>query len=318
MMRWWILLVVMGAAVAQERIRVDVNQVEQPFRVDVSLVNVGFTARDARGALALDLNKDDVEVFEDGVPQKVAFFARSSDVPLTLGLVLDASGSQASFMKPHHRDLEAFVKAVLDPRDRAFLVCFGNHVRLVADFTGSARDLLDGLSRFEKNPRGLPEFAPEEERSGGTAFYDAIWHSVTGRLAKAQSGRRALLIFSDGEDNSSAHDYVDAVEEAQAADVRLYALRYTDAKGSRLNARNKYGVRVMDRLARETGGTHYDAREGDLRKWFQEIGEELRATYELAYQSTNPARDGTFRKVVVRVTRPGVKVRARTGYYAAP
>ena len=75
------------------------------------------------------------------------------------------------------------------------------------------RDLLDGLGRFEKSPRGFPEFAPEEERSGGTAFYDAIWHSITGRLAKAQSGRRALLIFSDGEDNSSAHDYLDAVED---------------------------------------------------------------------------------------------------------
>ncbi len=157
-----LLLVLAPVVLAQDRIRVDVNQVEQPIRVDVNLVNVGFTARDSRGALALDLSKDDFDVLEDGIPQKISFFARSSDVPLTLGLVMDVSGSQEHFMKPHHRDLETFLKAVMEPRDRAFLVCFGNRLRLVADFTASPPEILEGLRRFEKGDRHFPEFAGEE------------------------------------------------------------------------------------------------------------------------------------------------------------
>lgn len=313
-----LLVLCLAALFGQERIRADVNQAEQPIRVDVNLVNIGFTARDGRGTLATGLTRDDVEVFEDGALQKVSFFARSSDVPLTLGLVMDMSGSQEHFMKPHHRDLEAFLKTVMDPRDRAFLLCFGRRLRLVADFTATPDDLLEGLRVFEKGNRRFPEFAPSEDRSGGTAFYDAIWNAVTERLAKSETGRRALLIFSDGEDNSSAHHMLDAIEAAQSADVRLYGLRYTDVKSGHMNARNKYGMRVLDRLALETGGAHYDASEGELKKWFAEIGEELRATYELAYQSTNPERDGTFRKIVIRPKRSDLKIRAKTGYYARP
>lgn len=311
-------LLLAALASAQERIRVDVNQVEQPIRVDVNLVSVAFTARDARGALASDLSKEDFEVFEDGVPQKISFFARSVDVPLTLGLVMDFSGSQEHFVKPHHHDLETFLKEVMDPRDRAFLVCFGNHVRLVTDFSPAAADLLDGLRRFEKGERHFPEFAPEEERVLGTAFYDAIYYSVKERLARSASGRRVLLVFSDGEDNSSAHHMLDAIEAAQSDDVRLYALRYTESKGGHLSARNKYGTRVMARLARETGGIDYNARTGDLRTWFRQIGDELRATYELGYQSTNTNRDETFRKIVIRPRRPDLTVRAKTGYFARP
>lgn len=305
-------------APAQERFRVEVNQAQEPIRVDVNLVNVAFTVRDAGGALAPNLTRDDFEVFEDGVPQKISFFARSTDVPLTLGLVMDMSGSQEHSMKPHHRDLEAFLRKVVEPRDRAFLICFGNHLRLVADYTESPAALLDGLTRFEKGDRRFPEFAGEEIRELGTAFYDSIYYSVRERLAGSASGRRVLLIFSDGEDNSSAHHLLDAIEEAQAEDVRLYALRYTETRGKQLTARNKYGIRVMDRLARETGGAHYDAREGDLRKSFGQIGEELRAMYEFAYPSTNPVRDGTFRKIVIRPKPQGLTVRAKTGYFAKP
>lgn len=313
-----VLLLVSPPALSQQPFRVEVNQAQQPIRVDVNLVNVAFTVRDAAGALATTLTRDDFDVFEDGLPQKISFFARSTDVPLTLGLIMDMSGSQEHFMKPHHHDLEAFLKQVMEPRDRAFLVCFGNHLRLVADFTPTAPSLLDGLTKFEKGVRSFPEFAAGETRELGTAFYDAIYYSVQERLARAASGRRVLLVFSDGEDNSSAHHMLDAIEESQAADVRLYALRYTDSRGNRLTARNKYGAAVMDRLARETGGAHYNAREGDLTQWFAQIGEELRATYELAYTSTNPDRDGSFRKIRIRPKNPGLVVRAKTGYFARP
>jgi Ca-activated chloride channel family protein len=117
------------------------------------------------------------------------------------------------------------------------------------------------------------------------------------------------------EDNSSAHNLLDAIEAAQAAAVLFYGLRYTDAKRDRFNARNKYGVGVFDRVAFATGGAHSDARHEQLRRHFQHIGEEMRSSYELAYHSTNPARDGTFRKILIRPKRGGLIVRAQTGYY---
>jgi len=284
--------------------------------VDVNLVNVAFTVRDARGTLINDLTKDDFEVFEDAAPQNIAFFARSADLPLSLGLVMDFSGSQEDFIREHHRDLKTFLDSVLGPRDRAFLLCFGNQLRLVSDFSQNGEELVDALRSFERGRRGFPRLGPPEERHLGTAFYDAVYHSVVDKLAGTEGGRRALLIFSDGEDNSSAHHMMDAVEAAQAADVPLFCIRYTQSEDGRLNARNKYGIRVLDRLARESGGAHFDAEKENLRAHFRRIGEELHSSYELGYHSTNPIRDGTFRKIVIRARQPGLNVRAKTGYFA--
>lgn len=286
------------------------------IRVDVSLVNVAFTVHDARGALAAELTKDDFEVLEDALPQTISFFARSADIPLTLGLIADVSGSQEHFVKQHHHHLEAFLHDVLVPRDRAFLVCFGNHLRLVSDFSPSGRPLMDGLKRFEHGDRKFPELGPVEDRELGTAFYDAMYYAVTEKLAKAESGRKALIVFSDGEDNSSAHHMMDVIEAAQIGDARIFAMRYTERKHGQLTARNKYGISVMARVARETGGADFDAEQGDIRTWFRQIEEDLRSSYELAYVSTNSVRDSSFRKVAIRPKRAGFTVRAKTGYFA--
>lgn len=286
------------------------------IQVDVNLVNLAFTVRDARGALAGDLAAADFEVFEDGVAQRISFFARSLDVPLTLGLIADASGSQEHFVKQHHRDVKTFLDDALSPRDRAFLVCFGNHLRLAADFPASSAELLDGLKHFERNDRHFPELGPAEDRVLGTAFYDALYYAVTEKLAHTEGGRRALIVFSDGEDNSSAHHMMDAIETAQIGDTRIFAVRYTQREHGRLTARNKYGMRVMERIARETGGADFDAQQGDIRETFRQISEELRSSYELAYISTNPVRDGSFRKVVIRPRQPGLAARSKTGYFA--
>ena len=300
----------------QSQIRVDVNQAQAPIRVDVNLVSVAFTARDGLGALVNDLTKDDFEVFEDAVPQTIAFFARSADVPLTLGLVVDFSGSQEHFLRQHHRDLQTFLREALGTRDQAFLVCFGNYLRLVSDFSPVGDKLVDALHRYEKGSRDFPEVGPSEDRELGTAFYDAIYYPVTEKLAKSDSGRRALMVFSDGEDNSSSHNMMEAIEAAQAADALVFALRYTAyGKGGR-TARNRYGTSVMSRIARETGGAHYDAEHTDLPTTFRQIGEELRSSYELAYHTSNPTKDGTFRKIVVRAKRTGLTVRSKTGYFA--
>jgi Ca-activated chloride channel family protein len=176
---------------------------------------------------------------------------------------------------------------------------------------------MDAMRRFEKGDRRFPQLGPqEEERVLGTAVYDAVYHSTTERLAASELRRRALLLFSDGEDNSSAYHLLDAIESIQSAGALFYGIRYTDAKRGRFNARNKYGVRVFDRIAADTGGAHFDAQHQDLRRHFRQIGEELRSSYELAYHSSNPNRDNTFRKILIRAKTPGLTIRAKAGYYA--
>jgi Ca-activated chloride channel homolog len=291
------------------------TQAQEAIRVDVNLVTVAFSVRDANGALVDNLTKEDFEVDEDTVPQKIAYFARSVDVPLTLGLIVDASGSQEHFTKKHQHDLEVFLKDVLGPKDRVFLVGFGNHIRLVSDFSQSSAGLMEEWKHYEKENRKFPELGPAEERDLGTAFYDSIYYPVMEKLA-TENGRRALLVCSDGEDNSSSHDMMTAIEAAQGANVLVYTIRYTEKKHGKLTARNQYGMRVMERVARETGGAHIDAEITDPHTYFRQIAEELRTSYELAYYPTNETKDGTFRKVVIRAKRPGLKVRSKTGYFS--
>jgi VWFA-related protein len=289
---------------------------QNPIKVDVNLVNVAFTARDAKGALIENLTKNDVELFEDTVPQKIEFFTKSTDLPLTLALVMDVSGSQEHFERKHEKDLEVFLKEVLGPKDRAFMVCFGNHLRLVSDYSNSAEEILSSFRDFDKGKRHFPEIGPQEDRELGTAFYDAIYYSVTEKLMQS-GGRQAILMFSDGEDNSSSHNMMTAIEAAQAANVVFYGIRYTETnKHGVLNARNKYGISVMERVAKETGGAHIDAQHTDPHTYFKEIAEELRTSYELAYYPTNKSHDGTFRKIGIKLREEAIRIRAKTGYFA--
>jgi Ca-activated chloride channel homolog len=288
---------------------------QEPIRVDVDLVNVGFTARNAQGALVDNLTKNDVELYEDAVQQKIEFFSKSTDLPLTLALIVDVSGSQDHFGKKHEKDLQVFLKEVLGPKDRVFLVCFGNHLRLVSDYTNSAEEILENYREFDKGKKHLPEIGPEEERDLGTAFYDSIYYSVVEKLSQGV-GRKAILMFSDGEDNSSSHNMMTTIEAAQAENVVFYGIRYTETKHGRLNARNKYGISVMDRTAKETGGEHIDAEKTDPHTYFRHIAEVLRTSYELAFYPKNLANDETFRKIVIKAKDKGVKIRTKTGYFA--
>jgi Ca-activated chloride channel family protein len=302
--------VIAGACLVAANLRA-----QDAIKVDVNLVNVAVSVRDSSGALVDGLTQDDFEVIEDSAPQKIAYFAKGNDVPLTLGLVVDASGSQDHFEKQHEHDLDTFLKAVLGPNDRAFLVGFANYVRLVSDFARSGTEMMQQWKLYGKKPQNFPELGPHESRELGTAFYDSIFYSIEDKLAK-ENGRRALLIFSDGEDNSSSHDMMTTIEEAQQANVQLFAIRYTQKEHGKLTARNQYGVRVMDRIARETGGMHIDAQEVDPRTYFKSIAEELRTSYELGYYPSSAGKDDTFRKIVVRVKKPGLTVRSRTGYFS--
>lgn len=288
---------------------------ERIFRVNTNLVNLTFSARGSTGKLVDNLTKDDVEVFEDAVPQKVSFFSRSVDLPLTLGLVVDFSSSQHHFYKKHSHDLEIFLKNVLGPRDRVFLICFGNHLKLVSDFSQSEPELLQRFNEFDEGGSNYSEIGPQEKRILGTAFYDSIYYSVVEKLAR-ENGRRALLVFSDGEDNSSSHDMMSAIDAAQAVNVPIFTIRYTEMSHGKLTARNQYGIRVMDRIAKETGGRHFDAGTISPYVYFNEIADELRTSYELAYYSTQPIKDDTFHKITIRPRQDNLIIRSRTGYFS--
>lgn len=293
---------------------------QKPIRVNVKLVNVSFVARDANNALVGGLKQEDLEVMEDNTAQRIAFFSESADVPLNIGIILDISGSQDKFGKKHKHDLEKFLKDTLRPKkDRAFLLCFGNHLRIVSDFSDSPREIMDRYEEFTKDKgkswSHYPELEPDDTREAGTAFFDSIYDSVTEKLA-ATSGKRALLIFSDGEDNSSSHEMMETLEAAQAANVQIYTIRYTETKHGKLTARNKYGTKVMDRLAEDTGAMHIDATKTDPKEYFQKIAEELRLSYELAYYPTNPNMDNNFRKIKIKTRQPGVQIRSKVGYFS--
>jgi Ca-activated chloride channel homolog len=300
---------------------------QEAIRVDVHLINVAFSVLDDQGKFVNSLSQEDFEVIEDNVPQKISFFARASEIPLHLGLAADFSGSQINSIKPHHKDLETFLKTVVTPRDDVFLVCFASRVRLCEDLTSKPKPILESLDLFEEMRRGkgriepgrFPDLGPREIRpsSTDTAFFDAVYNSIDVKLSGAERGRKALIIFSDGDDNSSSRDEVEAIEVAQRADTVLFCVRYTETgKDGRLTARNKNGITVLQRMAHDTGGAEFDAREKGLAAHFRQIGDQLRSSYELAYHTTNPVSDGSFHKIAIRAKQPGLTVRAKTGYIA--
>ena len=303
----WLAAVWVVAALAQDPPKI---------AVDVQLVNLTATVRDSRGGLIPGLTKDDFEIVEDGAPQAVRFFARQTDQPLSIGLLVDFSGSQQEFVKKHRRDIESFLKSVIGPKDRVFAVCFGNQLRIVSDLTGDVNYVMDELKNFGKGDRKYPKLGGDQPREGGTAFYDALYHA-TAKLRPA-AGRRALVMFSDGQDNSSAYHMLDAIESAQTADVLIYNVRYTttEAEKDPAKARDLYGQRVMERISADTGGMAFNASRDNPKAAFTAISEELHSLYEFGYHSTTPSQDGRFRRLEIRVKQPGLTARAKSGYYA--
>ncbi len=302
-------LVLPGAAVAAQ-------ETEKPLvRSETHLIDFTFSVHRPDGTLAKGLTQDDFQITEDGVPQKIAFFGTQGDLPLTLGLLVDASDSQSKFYKRHRKDIAKFLKTVVRPQDQVFSICFGNHLRLTNDMTSSAEAVLDGLERFDQGDRKFTELAEEDDREGGTALYDAIYYSIGQKLAQVPGHQRALILFTDGEENASAHDLLDAIDAARDNDTLIYAIRYTNDK-DKLSPDARHGIAALHHLASETGGEDFDALHTDVGEAFEQIAGELRSLYSVAYHSTNRKRDGTFHKVVITTNDDAYSVRARTGYYA--
>ena len=284
------------------------------LRVDSRLIETTVIVRDAKGIPVTGLPQTAFHISEDGAPQTVRYFASQRELPLSIGLIVDASGSQDTFVKEHEKEIEVFLKEVMEPRDHAFVICFGNRLRLTSDWSSSPSEILDGITRFNKGDRDFPELGPQEERKLGTALFDAIYFPITERMTAERGRRRVLIVLSDGEENSSEHDFVDTVTAAQGADTLVYAVRTTEHKSRRMDARDRYGARVLDHMTEATGGRSFDAHAQSAKSIFASIAADLRSMYEIGYYSTNSDRTPTFRKVTIAVDGDGLTVQSRAGY----
>jgi Ca-activated chloride channel family protein len=304
----------------QAQAHAEVQDQQAPlFKTETHLVDFTFSVRRPDGTLVNTLSREDFQITEDGVPQKIAFFGKEAELPLSLGLIVDVSDSQSKFIKRHRKDIERFLHTVVQSRDEVFSICFGNHLRVTNDSTSSIDQVMDGLERFDHGDRHFTEIAAEDKREdqsgGGTALYDAVYYSTIQKLASSQGHRRVLVVFSDGEENSSAHDLLEAIDAARENDTLIYAIRYTDEK-EKQTPHARQGVAAMHHLSAETGGSDFDALHTDVQEAFKQIAEELRSLYSVAYHSTNRKRDGTFRRVLITTSDPSYGIQARAGYYA--
>jgi VWFA-related protein len=269
--------------------------------VNVELVNVLFTATDRKGRLVTDLEQSDLRLFEDNKPQAITNFSRETDLPLTIALLIDTSTSIRDRFKFEQQAAIDFLAKTLRPgRDKALLITFDSAIELVQDFTDDP----------ERISRAIRQVRP----GGGTKMLDAVYLACQEKL-KAERGRKVLILISDGDDNLSLETLGSTLEMAQRADVSLYAISTNSSGFFGLTAPKS--DKLLKRLAEETGGrAFFPFKAEDLAQSFQDIGEELRSQYSLAYRSSNPNRDGSFRSIKIETARKSLKVKARKGYYA--
>ena len=293
---------------------------DESIQVEVALVNVYFTVHDRHGALVGSLNKDDFTVFENGTQQTIKAFNRETDVPVTLGLLIDVSRSQENVLDVTKEAASEFFGTVLRPKDLAFLISFGPEAELLQDYTSSPKLLRAGLKGLHvESDFGGGVMAsgpvPTIYQQKGTVLYDAVYLAAHDQL-KGQVGRKALMLITDGDDEGSHYKIQDSIEAAQKADTIIYSIQYVDP---RYHGFMSGGDSALRRMSEETGGHVFRvSRKEPLSMVFQEIQDELRSQYQLAYAPANSAKDGTFRHIEIRTSNKEYKVQARKGYYAMP
>jgi Ca-activated chloride channel family protein len=282
------------------------GEIQQPaqnipttIRTEVALVNVIFTAKDRKGKSLSGFKEEDFLVFEDKKPQKIEYFSdwtKESDIPLTVALLIDTSGSVKTKLDYEKKTAAEFFKnALRRKKDLALIIQFDSDVNLVQDFTDDTNLLTAALNTL---------------RAGNTtALYDAIFLAVEDKL-KEETGRKVIVTITDGTDTSSKTSEDEAIEIAQRNDVLIYGI------GVRGEAQVSFGV--LKKFAEDTGGSFFSPNSDleEIRAAFRAIGEDLRGQYSLAYRSTNEKRDGTFRSIELRCKVPGVRIRTRKGYFA--
>lgn len=312
-------LLVLGHLLAQDA-GIEPEGEQATFTLDVQVVNVLATVKDRTGRLLSDLSRGDFTLSEDGVRQDIQYFAHQTDLPLTIGLLIDTSGSQGSLIPEERRAGMLFLQSVLRPKtDLAFLMSFDQNVELLQDYTDSLRLLERGLGElvvevpsggFHPNPTG-------DRKQTSTALHDALYLAAD-EMFRNQVGRKAVVIISDGFDVGSKVKLRTAIEAAHRADIVVYTIEYADARFARgMGMMIGSGTGTLKKMSEQTGGTFFRVTgRTRLVDVFRRIEEEMRSQYSIGYTPKRGLDHSGFRKITVKAARKGAKVQARDGYYA--
>src|SRR5271165_881737 len=294
-------------------------------RVSVNLVDVLFTVLNRRNKLVPELDKPDFHVFDDNVLQEIRYFSKQTDLPLRIGMLLDTSNSIRDRLRFEQDASVSFLYSVLRRnKDEAFVMTFDDEPQVLQAFTGDTGKLRDQIVKTRAG--------------GGTAIYDAVYTACQKELShpprppgdQPDVVRRVMILISDGDDNLSIHTRSEAIQMAQITDVVIYTISTntqwisTTQKDQATGGSLKYHLtdtdKILQSIADETGGrAFFPYRVDDLDQSFQDIGDELRNQYSIAYAPTNSALDGRYHKIRIEVPEhKGYQVRARQGYFARP
>jgi VWFA-related protein len=280
------------------------------IRVEVNVVNLFATVRDKHKAVVTGLNKDDFDVYEDNKPQEISYFSAESTLPITIGLLIDTSGSEYYTLGAEKEAGSRFLARILRKGDLAMVLSFDTDVDLLADFTDDRGVLNRAINRAQVNvPVGgvIVQGPLPSSGSGGTNFYDAVYLAAHDKLS-GEAGRKCIVVLTDAEDTGSRLQLQDAIEAAQRTDTVVHILLVAADGGDQVVARH---------MTDDTGGRMIVVRsEKNLEAAFDQISEELRNQYTLGYTPTNKAHDGGYRKVKVETKNKDYTVLTRKGYYA--
>jgi VWFA-related protein len=305
----------------QSQTPTDDDQSTETLKVRVNVVQLFFNVKDKKGALIPNQKKEDFEILEDGKPQTIKYFTAESNLPLTLGILIDSSGSQMRVLEMEKEVGGAFLSQILRDKDEAFVIDFDVNVDLLQDFTNDIHRLKAALNKARVNTGGgggsLPGLGGGPIPTGtprGTLLYDAVYLAAHDQLAH-EVGRKAMILLTDGEDQGSQLHNRDAIEAAQKSDSIVYVILIAD-RGF-YGGFGYSGDSEMKKLAGETGGRMIEVgnKVDKLKEAFDQIANELRSQYNLGYTPTNSTQDGSFRKLELR-SKQGYKVQTRSGYYA--
>jgi len=311
------LLVLSLAASAQDTV----------IKVNVDLVNVLCSVRNKNNGLVGNLEKSDFKLLEDGKEMEIKYFTRETDLPLTIGMLVDTSKSQENLIEPESRAAYEFFKVVLRKKDMAFLMQFGAEAELLQDDTNSAKMLQDGLRQLRLSvPLGglHPGPVPTQQNMAGTILFDAVYLAANEKL-KGEVGRKVMVIITDGDDTGSKTPRDRATEAAQKADTIIYFIDYEDPRyhgggfGTIRIGGGGSGNSDMSRMSGDTGGRVFRVdRKNSLDDIFKDLQDEMRSQYSIGYTSPHAQKDGSYHKIEIRMSNKDYKVQARKGYYATP
>jgi VWFA-related protein len=307
----------------------DQNQEQQPtetLKVNVNVVSLFFNVRDKHGTLIPNMTKDDFEVAEDNKPQTIKYFTAESNLPLTLGMLIDSSGSQRNVLDMEKEVGGAFLRQILTDKDEAYVIDFNVDATLVQDYTRDVHRLQAALNKVRINtgyatgpiPGAGGGPVPTAGINRGTVLYDAVYLSSHDMLSK-EVGRKAMILLTDGEDEGSQLKIQDAIEAAQKADAIVYVLLCAD-RGFYGSFQVGYsGESEMRKLTEATGGRVINVgnKFDKLKEAFDQIAAELRSQYNLGYTPTNTKLDNSYRKIEIKC-KQNYKIQTRAGYYATP